>query len=125
MLNSVSLAGRIGKLETKQTKSEKTYLQLRIAVPEYLPPKEEGEKPQELTNWVSVRVYGREKLRDTLLDMKGEQIAVSGKIRTYQVQIEGEQYPRNQMYIIADDISLFGSKRNQQESKEEGVEVPF
>lgn len=124
MLNSVNIAGRIGKLETKQTKSEKTYLQLRIAVPEYI--KKEGEeKPQEITNWVSVRVYGREKLRNTLLDMKGEQIGISGKIRTYQVQIEGEEYPRNQMYIIADSIALFGSKRDREERKDEGVSIPF
>lgn len=124
MLNSFNLSGRIGKVEVKKTSNNKEYTQLRIAIPEYI--KKTDETTQEVTNWVSVRVFGRDKLRATLDNMKGEQIAVSGKLRTYQIQVKGEQYPRNQMYVMADQVSLFGSNKSTESNQtKELEEIPF
>lgn len=104
-MNQVTLVGRLGKdPETRTTGSGMVVASLSVATTER---KKEGDKWVEFAEWHKVTVFGRMAENVARYKKKGEQIAVTGRLKTDKWQ-DKDGNDRYTTAIIADNIEFIG-----------------
>ncbi|HEV8512575.1 MAG TPA: single-stranded DNA-binding protein [Cyclobacteriaceae bacterium] len=116
-VNKVTLLGRVGKdVEVRQTDTSTSVANFNVCTSEFYKDKITGEK-KEITDWHNIVAWrGLADVAGKYLK-KGDQVYITGKMRTRKWDKDG--ITRFTTEVIADEIQLLGSKKNNQEVHDE------
>ena len=123
-MNSVNISGNLTRdSELRQTKGGMAVLNFSVAVNDRRQNKQTGEW-EEVPNFVECVIFGgyAEKMSDYL--KKGAKVAVSGRLSYRSWEKDGVK--RNKLEVIADDVTLFMGKpqQNQQQYQKPKAVTP-
>lgn len=126
-INRVVITGNLTRdPELRATPSGTSVLTIGVAVNDRRKNPQSGEW-EDVPNYFNVVVFGRRADSLSNLIAKGSKIGVEGKLRWRSWDKDGER--RSTIEIVADDIELFGQKRDsaQADDKPETFEddIPF
>lgn len=108
-INTIVIVGNLTKdMELKYTSSGTAIGKFSIAVNER---EKKGDTWETVASFFNVTIFGKmaESLRQYLV--KGKQIGVEGSLK--QNRWEGDNGPRSEVVIIADNIQLLGGKHRE------------
>lgn len=121
-MNSVNISGNLTRdSELRQTKGGMAVLNFSIAVNDRRQNKQTGEW-EEVPNFVECVIFGgyAERMSDYL--KKGAKVAVSGRLSYRSWEKDGVK--RNKLEVIADDVTLFMGKPQQQTQQQVQYQKP-
>lgn len=121
-MNNVVIAGNLGQdPQTKTFDSGTTLAEFSIATQDT---RKNGDSWEKVTDWHSVKVFGKQAENAAKYLHKGSKACIQGKLKTDTWEKDGEK--KYKTYILATQVEFLDSKKDSQPSYSgtEGASIP-